>query len=142
MIKCLTNDVLALFQTQYLQPQNEASGLWQCVKEDPRDTFHEPMKQTTHTVLQVQDSELSSPGPNCFSVCIFNGSNGMNIPVTVRSTYSVRRLQQKVLKLRPDLGASLDLVYNGKPVQLHQRLSELQVKPGAMFITYQKCHGG
>ncbi len=142
MIKCLTHDVLALFQTQYLQPQNEASGLWQCVEEDPRDTFHEPMKQTTHTSLLVHDSELISPGPKRIPVNIFNGSNGMKIPVIVRSTDTIEKLQQEVLKLRPDLGASLNLVYNGKPVQLHQTLSELQVKPGATFITYQKCHGG
>ncbi len=140
----IVTDVLVLFQTRYLWFSREACGPRQCVKGDPKDTlpvpFHAPLENTTHTSLQVQGPV--SPGPKRIPVNIFNGSNGMKIPVTVRSTDTIEKLQQKVLKLRPDLGASLNLVYNGKPVQLHQTLSELQVKPGAMFITYQKCHGG
>uniref|UniRef100_A0A672LIR8 Ubiquitin-like domain-containing protein n=1 Tax=Sinocyclocheilus grahami TaxID=75366 RepID=A0A672LIR8_SINGR len=115
-----------------------------CVKGDPKDTvpvpFHEPLENATHAVLQVQGPV--SPGPKRFPVNVFNVSNGMTIPVTVRSTDTIGKMQQKVLKLRPLLGANLNLVYNGKPVQLCQTLSELQVKPGATFITYQKCQGG
>uniref|UniRef100_A0A671RKT2 Ubiquitin-like domain-containing protein n=1 Tax=Sinocyclocheilus anshuiensis TaxID=1608454 RepID=A0A671RKT2_9TELE len=129
---------------QYFLFQPEACGPRQCVKGDPKDTvpvpFHEPLENTTHAVLQVQGPV--SPGPKRFPVNIFNGSNGMKIPVIVRSTDTIEKLQQEVLKLSPDLGASLNLVYNGKPVQLYQTLSELQVKPGATFITYQKCRGG
>lgn len=129
---------------RHLLIQHEACGPRQCVKGDPKDTvpvpFHEPLENTTHTVLQVQ--RPVSPGPKRFLVNVFNGSNGMKIPVIVRSTDTIGKLQQKVLKLSPDLGARLNLVYGGKPVQLHQTLSELQVKPGATFITYQKCRGG
>lgn len=140
----IVTNVLVLFQAQYLLFQREACGPRQCVKGDPKDTvpvpYHEPLENTTHTVLQVQGPV--SPGPKLFPVNVFNGSKGMKIPVIVRSTDTIEKLQQEVLKLSPDLGASLNLVYNGKPVQLHQTLSELQVKPGATFITYQKCRGG
>uniref|UniRef100_A0A8C2K6T0 Ubiquitin-like domain-containing protein n=1 Tax=Cyprinus carpio TaxID=7962 RepID=A0A8C2K6T0_CYPCA len=125
---------------RYLQYEAEPR---QCVKRDPKDTVpvhFQPLENSTHASLQVQ--EPVSPGPKSFNVFYFNGSNGMKIPVTVRSTDTIGKMQQKVLKLRPELGASLNLVYNGKPVQLWQTLSELQVKPGATFITYQKCQGG
>ncbi|RAM39556.1 hypothetical protein DOZ52_28595, partial [Enterobacter hormaechei] len=127
-----------------LNPQPVALGPRQCVKGDPKDTvpvpYHEPLKKSTHTVLQVQGPV--SPGPERLLVNIFNGSDGKKVPVMVRSTDTIGKLQQEALKLKPELGAIPNLVYNGKPVQLHQTLSELQVKPGATFITYQKCRGG
>ncbi|KAK9981502.1 hypothetical protein ABG768_001032 [Culter alburnus] len=119
-----------------------ALGPRQCVKGDPKDTvpvpYHEPLKKSTHTVLQVQ--QPVSPGPERLLVNIFNGSKG--VKVTARSTDTIGKIQQKVLKLKPELGGCGNLLYNGKPVQPHKTLSELQVKPGATFITYQKCHGG
>ncbi|KAK2909284.1 hypothetical protein QQF64_000605 [Cirrhinus molitorella] len=122
----------------------EACGPRQCVKGDPKDTvpvpYHEPLKNTTHTVFRVQPPVSSSP--KRFSVNILNGSNGVKVPVTVSSLDTIAKLLQEVLKLRPELGASHNLVFNGKPVDLKKTLSELQVKPGATFITYQKCHGG
>ncbi|ROL46566.1 hypothetical protein DPX16_21750 [Anabarilius grahami] len=137
-------DVLVLFQRQYLYPQPVACGPRQCVKGDPRDTvpipYHEPLEKSTHTILQVQGPV--SPVPKRLLVNIFNGSKGVKVPVTVRSTDTIGKLQQKALKFKPELGGCENLVYNGKPVLQHQTLSELQVKPGATFITYQKCHGG
>ncbi|KTG40140.1 hypothetical protein cypCar_00019744 [Cyprinus carpio] len=117
--------------TDYTKPQHGR----QCVKEDPKDTvLHESLKNTTHTFLQVH--------PQWISVNVFNGSNGVVVPVTVCSIDTISKLQQEVLKQRPDFVGCGSLVYNGKPVELHKTLSELQVKPGAMLITYQKCKGG
>lgn len=127
----------------FLQP--ETCGPKQCVKGDPKHPrgdpvpFPEPLGNTTHAVLQLQ--EPVSPGLKRFPVNVFNGSDGTKISVTVRSIDTIAKLQQKVLKLRPELRSG-HLSYNGKPVQPHKKLSELQVKPGAVFITYQKCHGG
>uniref|UniRef100_A0A672M9B8 Ubiquitin-like domain-containing protein n=1 Tax=Sinocyclocheilus grahami TaxID=75366 RepID=A0A672M9B8_SINGR len=139
----MATDIQAARAPILLQP--EACGPKQCVKGDPKHPkgdpvpLPEPLEKTTHAVLQVQ--RPVSPGPKRFSVNVLNGSDGMKISVTVRSIDTIRKLQQKVLKLRPDLGCG-NLAYNGKPVQPHKKLSELQVKPGAMFVTYQKCHGG
>ncbi|XP_077102063.1 uncharacterized protein LOC143753549 [Siphateles boraxobius] len=119
--------------------QPEACGLRQCVKGDT-DPLPEPFGNATHTVLRAQ-KQISS-GPKRFLVNIFDGSKGVKVAVSVRSIDTIGKLQQKVRKLKPELGGCGNLVYNGKPVQLQQTLSELQVKPGAMFITYQKCVGG
>lgn len=113
--------------------------MWQCVIGDT-DPIPEPLEKATHTVLRVQ--KPVSSGPKRFSVNIFDGSKGVKVPVTVRSIDTIGKLQQKIRKLKPDLRGCGNLVYNGKPVQQQQTLSELQVKPGATFITYQKCHGG
>ncbi|KAI2647159.1 GTPase IMAP family member 4 [Labeo rohita] len=128
---------------QYFHPKSEVCGLRQCVQRDPKDTvpvpYYEPFKDTTHTVCCIQRSFASSL--KRFSVSVFNGSNGIKVSVTVCRTDTIGKLQQTVLQLRPDFIECGNLAYNGKPVQLHQTLSELQVKPGAVFITYQKCHG-
>ncbi|RXN12664.1 GTPase IMAP family member 8-like protein [Labeo rohita] len=130
-------------QAQYFHPKSEVCGLRQCVQRDPKDTvpvpYYEPFKDTTHTVCCIQRSFASSL--KRFSVSVFNGSNGIKVSVTVCRTDTIGKLQQTVLQLRPDFIECGNLAYNGKPVQLHQTLSELQVKPGAVFITYQKCHG-
>lgn len=134
-------DIFILFQAPILL-QPEACGPTQCVKGDPKGDpvpFPEPLENTTHAVLQVQ--KPVSPGPKRFPVNVLNGSDGTKISVTVRSIDTIGKLQQKVLKLRPELGSG-NLAYNGKPVQPHKKLSELQVKPGAMFVTYRKCCGG
>lgn len=132
-------NILILSQTPNLF-QPEACGLRECVKGDT-DPLPEPLGEATHTVLRAQKPDLSS-GPKRFLVNIFDGSKAVKVPVTVRSIDTIGKLQQKVLKLRPDLRGCGNLVYNGKPVQKQQTLSELQVKPGATFITYQKCIGG
>ncbi|KAG1956062.1 hypothetical protein F2P79_007943 [Pimephales promelas] len=119
--------------------QPEACGLRQCVKGDA-DPLPEPLGKATHTVLQAQ-KPLSS-GPKRFLVNIFDASKVSKVPVTARSMDTIGKLQKKVQKLRPDLRGCGNLVYNGKPVEPQQTLAELQVKPGATFITYHKCHGG
>uniref|UniRef100_A0A8C8CAF9 Ubiquitin-like domain-containing protein n=1 Tax=Oncorhynchus tshawytscha TaxID=74940 RepID=A0A8C8CAF9_ONCTS len=58
------------------------------------------------------------------------------------STDTIGKLQRRFLQKRPDLTGSLNLAYNGKPVQGHQSLGELGVKNGATFITFQRCLGG
>ncbi|KAL0203009.1 hypothetical protein M9458_001027, partial [Cirrhinus mrigala] len=127
-----------------LPPQLQAWGPRQCVKGDPKDTvpvrMYESLKNTTHTVFRVQGP--LSPSPKCFSVNIFNGSNGVMVPVSAHSSDTIANLQQEVLKLRPDFVGCENLIYNGKPVEPHKSLHELQVKPGATLITYKKCKGG
>uniref|UniRef100_A0A673II57 Ubiquitin-like domain-containing protein n=1 Tax=Sinocyclocheilus rhinocerous TaxID=307959 RepID=A0A673II57_9TELE len=135
-----------IISLQY-QLRPEACGPKQCVTGDPKHPkgdpvpLPEPLENNTHAVLQVQ-KPVSPAGPKRFTVNVFNGSNGMKISVTVRSIDTIAKLQKKVQKLRPELIGCGNLVYNGKPVQLHKKLSELQVKPEATFIIYQKCHGG
>lgn len=137
-------NILILFQAPILL-QTEACGPKQCVTGEPKHPkgdpvpLPEPLENTTHAVLKVK--KPVSPGPKSFAVDVLNGSDGMKISVTVRSIDTIGKLQQKVLKLRPELGCG-NLAYNGKPVQPHKKLSELQVKPGAMFVTYRKCIGG
>ncbi len=145
MVRCLHSlNILILFQAPILF-QPEACGPKQCVPGHPKHPkgdpvpLPEPLENTTHAVLQVQ--EPVSPGPKSFAVNVLNGSDGVKISVTVRSIDTIAKLQQKVLKLRPELGCG-NLAYNGKPVRPHKKLSELQVKPGAMFVTYRKCVGG
>ncbi|XDV15692.1 hypothetical protein PO909_015722 [Leuciscus waleckii] len=137
-------NVSTLFQTPYHKLQRAECGPWQCVKGDPKGTvpvpYHEPCGNAIHAALRVQ--KPFSTNSKSFSVNFFNGSNGVSVSVVMKSTDTIGKLLQKVLKLNPDFGANLNLLYNGKPVQLQQTLSELQVKPGATFITYQKCTGG
>ncbi|XP_056312474.1 uncharacterized protein zgc:194101 [Danio aesculapii] len=126
------------------QVQIPACGPRQHVKGDPKNTvpvpYHEPLESTSHAVLQVE--KPVAPVPKSFSVNIFDGSKGKKIPVMVKSTDTIGKLQKKAQKLKPDLVGCGNLTFNGKPVQLQQKLRDLQVKPGATFITYQKCHGG
>lgn len=115
------------------------------MKGDPKHTvpvpYHEPCGNATHTVLRVQKPYTSGPKWTSGSVNIFNGSKV--IQITVKCDDTIGKLQQELLKLlKPNLGNDLNLVFNGKLVQQQQTMSELQVKPGATFLTVQKCHGG
>ncbi|NP_001373556.1 uncharacterized protein LOC559555 [Danio rerio] len=121
-----------------LQPP--ACGARQHFRGDPKNTvpvaYHPHLENTSHAVLQAQGPV--SPAPKSFTVFIINGSRGSKIPVKVRSSYTVAKMLLKALMVKTDL----NLIFNGKPVQPNQMLCDLQVKPGATFITYQKCHGG
>ncbi|KAF4118343.1 hypothetical protein G5714_000394 [Onychostoma macrolepis] len=124
--------------TPYLQSQTEACGPKQCVKGDPKDTVpvhvYEPLENTTHTVLQVQ--EPVTPGPKHIPVCVLIGST--KLLVNLRSSDTIWKLQKEVLKQRPDLIGSLNLVYNGKPVEPHQTLSKLQPAAASLLLcTFQ-----
>ncbi|XP_056312473.1 uncharacterized protein si:ch211-217k17.12 [Danio aesculapii] len=114
-------------------------GARQHVRGDPKNTvpvpYHEQLQNTSHAVLQAQGPV--SPPPKSFTVFIINGSKGSKIPVKVRGSYTVAKLLLKAL-----MGKDLNLIFNGKPVQPNQMLCDLQVKAGATFMTYQKCHGG
>ncbi|TRY54381.1 hypothetical protein DNTS_031394 [Danionella cerebrum] len=116
----------------------------QCPKGDPVDSvpipFHEALKNISHITLQKP--EPPSPPLKSFEVSVFDGSTGKSVYVKVKSTDTIAKLQQKFLQHKPDLVSSLNLAYNGKPVQLQQTMCELQVKPGSMFITYRMCPGG
>ncbi|NP_001122275.1 uncharacterized protein LOC798684 [Danio rerio] len=129
--------------TMVYQVQAPACGARQHVRGDQNMVpvpYHEPLESTSHAVLQVE--KPVSPGPKSFFVNIFDGSKGKKITVKIRSTDTIGKLQKKAEKLKPDFVGCGNLTFNGKPVQLQQKLCDLQVEPGATFITYQKCHGG
>ncbi|KAF7687019.1 hypothetical protein C0J45_22322 [Silurus meridionalis] len=105
-------------------------------------SLHSRFLHTTHSVLQVCYDAPDSPRAGVIKVQVFDPSKDLRIPLTVKSTDSAATLIKKCLEQRPDLGETLNLVYNGKPVPLCKSLGELGVKSGAMFITYQKCFGG
>ncbi|GAA6082337.1 uncharacterized protein si:ch211-217k17.11 isoform X1 [Tachysurus ichikawai] len=97
--------------------------------------LHEPFRHATHSVLQVV---FDDPQPENFDVKVFDGSNGSSIPFTIKSTDTTDTL----IKMYRQMNPKMDLAYNGKQVPAHKSMRELGVKPGAMFITYQKCTGG
>ncbi|KAI5610088.1 hypothetical protein C0J50_5441 [Silurus asotus] len=105
-------------------------------------SLHSRFRHTTHSVLQVCYDALDSPQAGVFEVQVFDPSKDLRILLSVKSTDSGATLIKKCLEQRPDLGKTLNLVYNGKPVSPCKSLGELGVKSGAMFITYQRCIGG
>ncbi|KAA0722044.1 hypothetical protein E1301_Tti012118 [Triplophysa tibetana] len=116
-----------------------------CVKGNPQQCwtipFHPAFANTTHGVLMVKEPiVLDSPTSGPVHVNILNGSNGTRITFKLNSSDTIGKLKQELLNKQPEFGGNL--VFNGKPVEAHQTLGELQVKHGATFITYQKCHGG
>ncbi|KAK2865899.1 hypothetical protein Q7C36_001955 [Tachysurus vachellii] len=113
---------------------------WEQIKEPVFSCpFHEPFCHATHSVLQVV---FDDPQPENFDVKVFDGSNGSSIPVTIKSTDTTDTLIKMYRQMNPKLQGNLHLAYNGKHVPKHKSMRELGVKPGAMFITYQKCTGG
>ncbi|KAI7810730.1 hypothetical protein IRJ41_005911 [Triplophysa rosa] len=133
-------DVLAHVPYGHCRPR-------QCVKGDPQHfqpiPLHPAYGNTTHSVLTVHEPiVLDSPTSGPVRVKIFNASDGTSISFEMNSTDTTGKLKQELLKKKPDFGGNFGLVYNGKPVEAHQTLDELQVKHGATFITYQRCKGG
>ncbi|KAM9399404.1 uncharacterized protein ACWYII_031593 isoform 1-T1 [Salvelinus alpinus] len=117
--------------------------LQHCLRGDPPiPVLYDPtFLNTTHaSLLAVKD--LESTRASHFTVTVLNGSDGKRVPLVLKSTDTIGKLQESFLQKRPDLTGSLNLAYNGKPVQGHQSLGELGVKDGATFITFQRCHGG
>ncbi|KAK2865900.1 hypothetical protein Q7C36_001956 [Tachysurus vachellii] len=104
----------------------------------PEPKLHGPFRHTTHSVLQV----VFDPQPENFDVKVFDGSNGSGIPFTINITDTTDTLIKMYHEKKPELQGNLHLAYNGKQVPKHKSMKELGVKPGAMFITYQKCTGG
>uniref|UniRef100_A0A4W5LR10 Ubiquitin-like domain-containing protein n=1 Tax=Hucho hucho TaxID=62062 RepID=A0A4W5LR10_9TELE len=96
---------------------------------------------TTHTSLRVVKDPEPTRGIH-FTVTVLNGSDGKRVPLVLKSTDTIGKLLRSFQRKRPDLTGSLNLAYNGKPVQGHQSLGELGVKNGATFITFQRCIGG
>ncbi|KAG7314270.1 hypothetical protein KOW79_022766 [Hemibagrus wyckioides] len=128
---------------------HECQGsIFQCEQlEEPvlclQDEVHAPFRHTTHSVLQVVcDDAPGFPQPENVDLRVFDGSNGSSIPFTLKSTDTTDTLIKQYLQMKPELTGNLHLAYNGKRVSKHKSLRELGVKPGAMFITYQKCTGG
>uniref|UniRef100_A0A674EMW7 Ubiquitin-like domain-containing protein n=1 Tax=Salmo trutta TaxID=8032 RepID=A0A674EMW7_SALTR len=98
------------------------------------------LKATHASLLVVKDTKPTRASR--FAVTVLNGSDGKIVPLVLKSTDTIGKLQRRFLQKRPDLTGSLNLAYNGKPVQGHQSLGELGVKNGATFITFQRCRGG
>ncbi|XP_024293728.1 uncharacterized protein LOC112262271 [Oncorhynchus tshawytscha] len=117
--------------------------LWHCLSGDPPiPVLYDPtfLNATHASLLAVKDPELTRASH--FTVTVLNGSDGKKVPLVLKSTDTIGKLQKSFLQKQPDLTGSLNLAYNGKPVQGHQSLGELGVKDGATFITFQRCHGG
>ncbi|XP_053475157.1 uncharacterized protein LOC128604233 [Ictalurus furcatus] len=104
--------------------------------------FHPEFGQTTHSFLKVYDDAPGSPQPDILDVLVFDPSKNINIPVNLKITDTVDALIKKYLQMRPELGKELHLAFNGKSVAAHAILRDLGVKPGAVFITFQRCRGG
>lgn len=117
----------------------------QCVKGDPQHTKPIPypaLRDATHGVLTVQDLTDSTTS-GLMHVNIRSGFNGTSVPFQLNITDTVGKLKQQFLQTtKPDFKGNLDLVYNGKPVEAHQTLAELELKQGAAFLILHRCHGG
>ncbi|TRY54382.1 hypothetical protein DNTS_031395 [Danionella cerebrum] len=122
----------------------ESCGSRQCVKGDPAESMHVPvhehMKTTTHVALHVTEPVLQ--GSKVFSVKVFIGTTGKIIPVVVKGSDTIGKLRKKLLELSPNLAGCGNLAYNGKPLKLNKSLTELNIAPGAILITYRRCPGG
>ncbi|XP_017316541.1 uncharacterized protein LOC108260624 [Ictalurus punctatus] len=126
-------------------PQWEDIIQWADVEElvlGPQNQFHPQLGQTTHSFLKVYDDAPGSPQPDNIDVKVFDPSKNTNIPIDLKITDTVDTLIKKYLQMRPELGNNLRLAFNGKPVAAHAILRDLGVKPGAVFITFQRCRGG
>lgn len=102
----------------------------------PQDEVHHPI---IHTTLQVYKD---APLPDPFNVKVFDPSKNINIPFILKSTDTAAHLIKKYLQMKPELKGSLNLAYNGKQVSAMKTMCELGVKPGDVFITFQRCSGG
>ncbi|KAB5518260.1 hypothetical protein PHYPO_G00163690 [Pangasianodon hypophthalmus] len=108
----------------------------------PENQLYEKFSHTTHSFLKVCDDAPGSPQPEKIDVTVFDPSKNIRIPFILKSTDTTDRLIRKYLQMRPKLVGTLNLAYNGKPVPGQKTLRELGVKPGAVFITFQRCFGG
>ncbi|KAB5518259.1 hypothetical protein PHYPO_G00163670 [Pangasianodon hypophthalmus] len=111
-------------------------------KVNPEPKHHAKFSHTTHSFLKVCDDAPGSPQPEKIDVTVFDPSKNIRIPFTLKSTDTTDMLNEKYLQMRPELVGTLNLAYNGKPVPGQKTLRELGVKPGAVFITFQRCVGG
>ncbi|KAF4071275.1 hypothetical protein AMELA_G00271350 [Ameiurus melas] len=128
--------------TKVCAPQCEVLPKTSSPQVVPQSKFHSLFSHTTHSFLKVRDDAPGSPQPDNFDVLVFNPSKNINIPINLKSTDTADTLIKKYQQTRPELGKDLRLAFNGKPVEAHAILRDLGVKPGAMFITFQRCHGG
>lgn len=108
----------------------------------PRHRPYNLFSGTTHGVLRVWDEAPGAPQPENMDLSVLDGFNGTRTPLSLRSTDTTDMLIERYLQVKPRLGGELHLVFNGKLLPKARSLGELGVKPGAVFITYQKCTGG
>lgn len=103
------------------------------------DGGYPALKETTHASLKVIGEPSSPSGP--FLVTVFNGLDGKEVPLWVRSTDTTAQLQAQLGEERPEWSGA-NLVLNGKPVVEHQCLQDLGVREGTKFVTFHRCLGG
>ncbi|KAM9449701.1 uncharacterized protein Hap1MRO34_022193 isoform 2-T2 [Clarias gariepinus] len=94
--------------------------------------YHPWLRSSTHTSLQVCTDAAGSPLPECFDVQVFDPSKNTRTMINLKSTDTADTLLEKYPHL----------ALNGKPVPQLTPLRDLGVKPGAVFITFQRCIGG
>uniref|UniRef100_A0AAR2J715 Ubiquitin-like domain-containing protein n=1 Tax=Pygocentrus nattereri TaxID=42514 RepID=A0AAR2J715_PYGNA len=113
-------------------------------KGDPQHPpYYSHFVQVIHSTLKVHEPLGSlQPSNGAFEVTVYNGTDNTKIPFIMKSTDTIGKLKKAYIKKRPHMIGSLNLVFNGKPVQAEKTLGELGVKTGATFITFQRCIGG
>ncbi|KAI4880201.1 hypothetical protein NFI96_020533 [Prochilodus magdalenae] len=101
--------------------------------------YHSALKAASHVSLGV----ISDPStPARIPLTVTDGSTGKQVSLVLNHSDTVQRLREMFKEARPNLGDNFHLILNGKPVEAQQTMAELGVKPGSLFITYQKCVGG
>ncbi|KAF7687001.1 hypothetical protein HF521_015394 [Silurus meridionalis] len=105
-------------------------------------TQHHPdFCHTTHSVLQVSYDAPDSPQAGVFEVQVFVPSKNLRIPLSVKSTDTAATLIKKCLEQRPDLGETLNLAYNGKPVSpCHDTTTVTKKRYQEQFLQFQIEH--
>ncbi|KAI4880202.1 hypothetical protein NFI96_020534 [Prochilodus magdalenae] len=129
--------VAALCTEKFTAPTTTGRKRKRCTKVDPAEPA---TANSSHLSLTVNSD--SPPSPKRVLLTVFHGSTGAKVPLILNHTDTVQRLKEMVKQEKPNLGDRLHLIYNGKPVEAQQTMAELDVKPGSLFITYQKCVGG
>ncbi|KAM9449948.1 uncharacterized protein Hap1MRO34_022409 [Clarias gariepinus] len=109
---------------------------------NPLPKYHPLLTHSTHTSLQVCDDAAASPRPDVLHVQVFDPSKNIRVPFILKGSDTADTLIKKYLQERPELGKNLHLALNGRRVSRQKSLSELGVKSGAVFITFQRCIGG
>ncbi|KAL2077019.1 hypothetical protein ACEWY4_026523 [Coilia grayii] len=134
--------------TDFELPVNFNSEPRGCVRGDPplkhvvpAVPLHPGLERSTHVSLGVV-TPTPTPPPATIHLSVINGSNGKTTQLKLKSGDTIGKLKRKYLQLCPEMCDRLNLVCNGKPVQDQQSLAELGVKPGATFVTFQRCTGG
>uniref|UniRef100_A0A3B1K3X7 Ubiquitin-like domain-containing protein n=1 Tax=Astyanax mexicanus TaxID=7994 RepID=A0A3B1K3X7_ASTMX len=126
--------------------QQSACCLCQHHEKDQQQTPCEEFLNVVHGVLRVssrpESPQTTSEPKQKIPVTVIDGFTGTKVPLIIRRTDTIGKLKQALVKKKPHMKGSLNLSLNGKNCLSEKTMSELNVKPGATFITFQRCTGG